>query len=63
MAEAPERTLMGLSAVLQTGVAADLDASMIKSWEQVLTRFSDEVGDRYFLQASLAPVTKLMALA
>jgi len=63
MLEPPKRTLLGLSAQVQTQAGADIDAAAMNGWEQALMRFSEEVGDRYFLQAGGAPATKLATLA
>jgi uncharacterized circularly permuted ATP-grasp superfamily protein/uncharacterized alpha-E superfamily protein len=63
MLETPKRTLLGLSALVQTQAAGDIDTSTMIACEQALMRFSEEVGDRYFLQAGGAPTTKLATLA
>ncbi len=63
MPEAPKRTLLSLSALVETQSATELNAATIKKCEQALMHLSEEVGDRYFLQAGGAPSLKLAALA
>jgi uncharacterized alpha-E superfamily protein len=63
MLETPRRTLLALSAQVETETADDLHAETIEAWEAVLMRLSEEIGERYFLQAGGAPTTKLATLA
>ena len=63
MPETPKRTLLKLSAEVETETAADLDTDAMLAWEQTLMRLSEEVAERYFLQGGTAPVTQMATLA
>ena len=58
------RTLAPLATELETADAAVLDAGRILGFEHVLTRLSNAIGDRFFLQgANAVPTAKLGGLA
>jgi uncharacterized circularly permuted ATP-grasp superfamily protein/uncharacterized alpha-E superfamily protein len=63
MPEAPKRTLLNLSALVETETAADLTAETIEAWKQTLMQLSEEIGERYFLQGGAAPGAKMATLA
>ncbi len=63
MPETPKRTLLNLSALVETETAGDLGAETVEAWKLTLLRLSEEIGERYFLQAGGAPTSKLATLA
>jgi uncharacterized alpha-E superfamily protein len=62
MPETPKRTLLNLSAQVETEAAPQLDIDTMVAWEQTLLRLSEEIAERYFLQGGAAPITKLATL-
>lgn len=62
--EPPSRVLLPLAAELETEDAAGLGAEKVLAWEEALTRASNAIADRFFLQgANAVPTVKLVGLA
>ena len=63
MLEPPKRTLLTVSAKVDTASASKLTVPVMKGFENALMQLSDEIADRYFQQHGGAPTPILATLA